>query len=87
MAATIMRTTVDSISALDAAITSYGAQGFDVLNKTSRGVTLVKRKRGFSFFLFGGGFFLFVVPSVIYLIWYFSQKDVIVEIALAGGAT
>jgi hypothetical protein len=44
MAAQMQRLTVDSVSAMEQAITSYITQGFTVVNKTATSVTLVKEK-------------------------------------------
>jgi hypothetical protein len=81
MAAKIQRVSVSSIAEMEMAITTYGAQGFDVLNKTANSVTLVKRKR-FNVIWSVIGFLLCVVPLLIYIVIYMLQSDVIIEITV-----
>jgi hypothetical protein len=81
MAAQMQRLTVDSIAAMEQAITSYITQGFSVVNKTSTSVTLVKRKQ-FSALWAVIGFLVCVLPLLIYLIVYAMQKDQVVEIVV-----
>lgn len=85
MAAHMSRTTVDSVSAMESAITSYITQGFTVVNKTSSSVTLIKRKQ-FSMLWAVIGFIVCVLPLLIYLIVYASQSDQVVEIVVSPGS-
>ena len=82
MAASVSRMTVDSVNAMEQAITSYITQGFTVVNKTSTSVTLIKRKQ-FSALWAVIGFIVCVVPLLIYLIVYAAQSDQVVEIVVA----
>lgn len=85
MAANVTRTTVDSVAAMEQAITSYIIQGYTVVNKTSTSVTLIKRKQ-FSVLWATIGFLVCVVPLLIYLIVYASQSDHVVELVVAASA-
>jgi hypothetical protein len=85
LAANLSRMTVDSVQAMDQAITSYITQGFMVVNKTATSVTLVKRKQ-FSVLWAVIGFVVCVLPLLIYLIVYAAQSDQVVEIVVVGGA-
>jgi hypothetical protein len=62
-------------------ITRLVSDGFTVASQNDRSVTLVKRKQ-FSIPILIIGFFLCVIPLIIYLIMYAMQKDQIVEIRL-----
>jgi hypothetical protein len=83
MAASVARVSVDSVGALDAAITSYAAQGYVVINKTPRSVTMIKKKE-FSVLWAVIGFLICVLPLLVYLIIYAAQSDQLVEITIAG---
>ncbi len=85
MAAQMQRLTVDSVSAMEQAITSYITQGFTVVNKTSSSATLVKRKQ-FSVLWAVIGFIVCVLPLLIYLIVYALQSDQVVEIVVQAGS-
>ena len=85
MAANISRMTVDSVDAMEQAITSYITQGFTVVNKTAANVTLIKRKQ-FSTLWAVIGFVVCVLPLLIYLIVYAAQSDQVVEIVVQAGA-
>jgi hypothetical protein len=62
-------------------ITRLVSAGYTVANQSDRSVTLVKRKQ-FSIPILIVGFFLCVIPLIVYLIIYSVQKDQIVEIKL-----
>jgi hypothetical protein len=79
MAAEMQRMTVDSVAAMEQAITSYITQGFVVVNKTPTSATLSKKKE-FSVLWAVIGFLICVLPLLIYLIMYAAQKDKVVEI-------
>jgi hypothetical protein len=79
MAADVQRMTVDSVAAMEQAITSYITQGFVVVNKTSSSVTLSKKKE-FSVLWAVIGFLICLFPLLIYIIWYAVQTDKVVEI-------
>ena len=83
MGANMTRTTVDSVSAMEQAITSYITQGYTVVNKTSTSVTLIKRKQ-FSTLWAVIGFIVCVIPLLIYLIVYAMQSDHVVELVVAS---
>jgi len=85
MAAQMRRMTVDSVAAMEQAITSYITQGFTVVNKTATTVTLVKKKQ-FSALWAVIGFIVCVLPLLIYLIVYAAQSDQVVEIVVASGS-
>jgi hypothetical protein len=75
------RITVDSVNAMESAITSYITQGYTVMNKTATAVTLIKRKQ-FSTLWAVLGFIVCILPLLIYLIVYASQSDQVVEIVV-----
>jgi hypothetical protein len=79
MAAEMQRMTVDSVAAMEQAITSYITQGFIVVNKTPTSVTLSKKKE-FSVLWAVIGFLVCLFPLLIYIIWYAVQTDKVVEI-------
>lgn len=83
MAPHMSRITVDSVSAMEQAITSYITQGFAVANKTSASATLIKRKQ-FNVLWAVLGFIVCVLPLLIYLIVYASQSDQVVEIVVSA---
>lgn len=78
----IQRVTVPTVEAMEAAITSYIAQGFVVVNKTPKSATLQKKKE-FKILWAVIGFILCLLPLLIYLIVYATQPDVeVVEIVV-----
>lgn len=81
MAAQMQRLVVDSVSAMEQAITSKITQGFTVVNKTPTSATLVKKKQ-FSIMWAVIGFIVCVLPLLIYLIVYAMQSDEVVEIVV-----
>ncbi|MBS1871103.1 MAG: hypothetical protein JSS99_15745 [Actinobacteria bacterium] len=83
MAVTATQVQVPDRSALDGAITSYIAQGFTVQNRGEDFVVLFKKKE-FSVLWAVVGFVLCVLPLLVYLIVYATQKDQLVEIRVAA---
>ncbi len=80
MSSKVQRVTVPNIAGMEAAITSYVAQGFIVVNKTAQSATMQKKKE-FKILWAVIGFILCVLPLLVYLIVYATQADVeVVEI-------
>jgi hypothetical protein len=75
------RVDVNNAQAMEQAITSYIAQGFSVVNKTATSATLYKKK-DFSIFWAVVGFLICIIPLFIYLIYYVTQSDEMVEIVV-----
>jgi len=69
---------------METAIAAYIAQGFVVSNRTPVGATMFKKKE-FQIVWAVVGFFLCLLPLLVYLIVYASQSDQMVQIALAPG--
>src|SRR2546428_14182248 len=69
---------------METAIAAYIAQGFVVSNRTPVGATMFKKKE-FQIVWAAVGFFLCLLPLLIYLIVYASHIDQMVQIALAPG--
>lgn len=67
--------------ALDQTITGYIAQGFTVQNRGDDFATLFKKKE-FSVLWAVIGFLICIIPLLIYLIVYATQKDQLVEIRI-----
>jgi hypothetical protein len=88
MPATVSQINVATQPQLDQAINSYIAQGFMVMNRTASSATMFKKKE-FNLIWAVIGFFLCLIPLLIYLIKYALEKDLMVEIridpAAAGG--
>jgi hypothetical protein len=68
-------------SALDQTITGYIAQGFTVQNRGDDFATLFKKKE-FSVLWAVVGFLVCIIPLLVYLIVYATQKDQLVEIRI-----
>jgi hypothetical protein len=68
-------------SALDQTITGYIAQGFTVQNRGEDFATMFKKKE-FSVLWAVVGFLVCIIPLLIYLIVYATQKDQLVEIRI-----
>lgn len=68
---------------LETMVNNYIAQGYSVVNRTPNQVTLLKRKE-FSIPWLIIGFFLCLIPLLIYLIVYTSEQDKMVVISLVG---
>ncbi len=81
MASNVRHIDVTEPEQMQLEITRLVSEGYTVANQNDRSVTLVKRKQ-FSIPILIIGFFLCVIPLVIYLIMYSLQKDQIVEIRL-----
>ena len=76
----IQRLNVTTVAEMEQSITSYIAQGFIVVNKTTMSATLQKKKE-FKALWAIIGFLLCIVPLLVYLIVYATQPDVeVVEI-------
>jgi hypothetical protein len=81
MAGNISYIDVNEPEQMQLEITRLVSAGYVVANQNDRSVTLVKRKQ-FSIPMLIIGFFLCLLPLIIYLIVYAVQKDQIVEIRL-----
>lgn len=84
MAAKSISLQAPTVQDLETMVASYIAQGFNVANRTPTSVTLVKRKQ-FSVLWAVIGFFLCLLPLLIYLLVYVSQSDQMVIISLGTG--
>jgi hypothetical protein len=80
--ANIIRWTAPDALQMESAVTGYIAQGFVVANRTPTSVTVVKRKQ-FSIVALVIGLILCVVPLLIYLVYYLTLTDQLIEITLA----
>jgi ABC-type glycerol-3-phosphate transport system permease component len=67
---------------MEQTINSYIIHGYSMMNRTPASATMVKRKE-FSILWLVIGLILCVLPLLIYLIIYATEKDRIVEIRLA----
>lgn len=83
MAVTATQVQVPDRAALDSAITSYIAQGFTVQNAGEDFVVLLKKKE-FSVLWAVVGLVLCILPLLVYLVVYATQKDQLVEIRIAA---
>lgn len=81
--ANYVRWTAQSQAELDNSVASYVRQGFTIASRTPSTVTLVKPKR-FSILMLLIGLLLFVLPLVIYLVYYLTLTDQVVEIVLTA---
>lgn len=81
MAAVISKVQVATTEQLEATISQYVAQGFVTMNRTPTTVTMFKKKE-FNVLWAVIGFFLCVLPLLVYLIVYATQSDKMVEITL-----
>jgi hypothetical protein len=81
MASNVRQINVTEPEQMQLEITRLVSEGYTVANQGNRSATLVKRKQ-FSIPILIIGFFLCVIPLVIYLIMYSIQKDQVVEIRL-----
>jgi hypothetical protein len=77
---------VNSESAMEMAISSYIAKGFVMANRTPTGATMFKKKE-FSILYLVVGFFLCVIPLLVYLIVYSFQSDQMVQIQLVSATS
>jgi hypothetical protein len=83
MAAQVQIVEVEASEELDAAISSYVVQGFVLANKTAASATMVKKKE-FNVIWAVIGFFVCVLPLLVYLIVYAAESDKVVEIRIRG---
>ena len=85
MAVAATQVQVHDQSALDNALTSYIAQGFTVQNRGEDFAVLFKKKE-FNVLWAVIGFFLCILPLLVYSIVYATQKDQLVEIRIVQRA-
>jgi hypothetical protein len=85
MAASVSRFNVANAMQLESSVSSYIAQGYVVANRTPNSATMLKRKE-FSVLWAVVGFFLCLLPFLIYCIVYATQQDQMVEIFVGGPA-
>jgi hypothetical protein len=83
MAVTATHVQVPDRGSLDGAITSYIAQGFTVQNRGEDFAVMFKKKE-FSVLWAVVGLLLCLLPLLVYLIVYATQKDQLVEIRVAA---
>lgn len=85
MAANVQQISVASQEELESTIMSYIAQGFTVSNRTTESVTLFKKKE-FNIIWAVIGFFLCVLPLLVYCVIYVTQDDQMIVIKVAAAA-
>jgi hypothetical protein len=71
---------------MEVAISSYIAKGFVMANRTPTAATMFKKKE-FSILYLVVGFFLCVIPLLVYLIVYSFQRDQMVQIQLVSATS
>jgi hypothetical protein len=86
VAANVQQLSVTSQEELESTIMSYIAQGFTVSNRTPESVTLFKKKE-FNIIWAVIGFFLCLLPLLVYCIVYVTQDDQMVVIRVASATT
>lgn len=86
MAAKVQQINVASPTELENTVLSYIAQGFVVSNRSPDKVTLFKKKE-FNVVWAIIGFFLCLIPLLIYCIVYASQDDEMIVITVGAAAT
>jgi hypothetical protein len=86
VSAALQQLQVPDAAAMEQAITSYIAQGFTVQSRTETSVTLFKKKE-FSVLWAVVGLLLCLLPLLVYLIVYATQRDQMVQIVMASPAT
>jgi hypothetical protein len=79
MAATVQVVEVATVPELDTAITSWVVQGYILGNKTANSATMIKKKE-FNWIWAVIGFFVCLIPLIIYLMVYAGESDKVVEI-------
>ena len=84
MAAKVQIIEVGSPQEMETAISSYVVQGFSLANKTPSSATMIKKKE-FNVIWAIIGFFVCLLPLIIYLIVYASDSDKMIEIRIRGG--
>jgi len=85
MAASVQQVDVASQQELESTITSYIAQGFLVSSRTADSATLFKKKE-FNVLWAVIGFFLCLLPLIVYCIVYATQSDQMVIIKLRAAS-
>jgi hypothetical protein len=83
MAANVQQINVASPEELEGVIMSYIAQGFAVSNRTAESVTLFKKKE-FNVIWAIVGFFLCLLPLLVYCIVYATQDDEMVVVRVGA---
>jgi hypothetical protein len=83
VAASVQQVQVSSQHELESTITSYIAQGFVVSNRGPESVTLFKKKE-FNVIWAVVGFFLCLLPLLVYCIVYATQSDQMVMVTIAA---
>jgi hypothetical protein len=83
VAADVQQINVASQEELESAIMSYIAQGFAVSNRSAESVTLFKKKE-FNVIWAVIGFFLCLLPLLVYSIVYATQSDQMIVIKVAS---
>ncbi|MCW3019403.1 MAG: hypothetical protein JWN10_1711 [Solirubrobacterales bacterium] len=83
MAANVQQINVASQEDLESTIMSYIAQGFSVSNRSAESVTLFKKKE-FNILWAVIGFFLCLLPLLVYCIVYATQNDQMIVIKVAS---
>jgi hypothetical protein len=81
MAASVKQISVGSPQELESTITGYIAQGFVVSSRTPESVTLFKKKE-FNILWAVIGFFLCLLPLLVYCVVYATQSDEMVTVAI-----
>ena len=79
--AQITNITVSSEAQLESTITQYIAQGYTTMNRTPTSATMVKRKE-FNILWAIVGFFLCIIPLLVYAVMYANETDKMVQIDL-----
>lgn len=85
MAAAVQQISVASKDELESTIMSYIAQGFTVSNRTAESVTLFKKKE-FNVIWAVVGFFLCLLPLLVYCVIYATQDDQMIVIRTGSAA-
>jgi hypothetical protein len=83
VAASVQQIQVSSQQELESTITSYIAQGFVVRSRSSDSATLFKKKE-FNIIWAVVGFFLCLLPLLVYCIVYATQSDQMVMVTIAA---
>lgn len=84
MAAATSFINVPDVKTMESTITNYVAKGFVVSNRTPNSTIMFKKKE-FSILWAVIGFFLCLLPLLIYIIYYAFQSDQMVEIRVVSG--
>jgi hypothetical protein len=85
MAASVQQIDVASEQQLESTIASYIAQGYVVSNRSAGSVTLFKKKE-FNILWAVIGFFLCLLPLIVYCIVYATQSDQMIIVNLRTGS-